>query len=73
MYLSLGMKLTKIHRVLKFKQPDSMKKYIDFNNKKGRNAANSLLIVLKKIFLSYWLIVHMVKLSKISEKESVLV
>ena len=40
LYLSLGMKLIKIYKVLKFKQSDRMKKYIDFNTERRRNAVN---------------------------------
>ena len=34
------MKLTKIHKVLEFKQSEWMKKYFDFNTEKRMNAAN---------------------------------
>ena len=40
LYLSLGMKLTKTHRALNFRQSEWMKKYIDFNTEKRMNAAN---------------------------------
>ena len=39
-YLSLGMKLVKIHRILSFKQSDWLRKYVDFNTKKRQESSH---------------------------------
>ena len=68
LYLSLVMKLSKIHEVSKLKQSDWVKKYIDFNTEKKQ----MLLTVLRKIFFK--LIINSVygKKMEIYEKEPML-
>ena len=46
LYLSLGTKLTRVHRILKLKQYDQLKEYIYFNTNKRKMQQ----IVLKEFF-----------------------
>ena len=57
LYLSLGMKLSKVHRVLEFEQSDWLKIKLILTQTKGKMQ----LKVLKKIFLKLMINIFLVK------------
>ena len=52
LYLSLGMRLTKMHKILKFNQSDWMKEHINFNTKKKTNVVNDFEIDFFKLMIN---------------------
>ena len=52
LYLELGMKLVKFHRILQFSQSAWIKPYIDFNTTKRKQATSSFLKNLFKLFIN---------------------
>ena len=59
LYLELGMKLLKIHRILKFKQSNCLKKYIEFNTQKRKEekdkfSQNSFKLLINSVYGKKW-------------------
>ena len=67
LHLPLRIKLPKVPRILKFKQSDCLKKYIDFNTIKKKKKCCQYFW--KRLFLNWWILVLLVKQWEIYEKE----
>ena len=52
-YLSLGMKLAKIHKILNFKQSNWLKSYTDFNTEKRKQNSDKFSKHLYELFNNY--------------------
>ena len=74
MHTSFGMKLAKLHKVLKIKQSDWLRKYIDFNTDKTKNVGkrkDESNWFEKDFFKNWWLIVFMINNRKFEGKNYV--